>query len=53
MFRINNIKCALLFAQATQKVRKLEICNISEYYAMPTIGWRPGQKLTARKMSIF
>ncbi|KAL3665461.1 hypothetical protein V7S43_009499 [Phytophthora oleae] len=50
---INNIKCALLFAQAMQKVRKLEICNISEYYAMPTIGWRPGQKLTARKMSIF
>ncbi|ETL45650.1 hypothetical protein L916_04291 [Phytophthora nicotianae] len=36
-----------------QKVRKLEICNIAEYYAMPTIGWRPGQKLTARKMSIF
>jgi carbamoyl-phosphate synthase large subunit len=50
---INNIKCALLFAQAMQKVKKLEICNISEYYAMPTIGWRPGQKLTARKMSIF
>ncbi|KAG2530656.1 hypothetical protein JM18_001304 [Phytophthora kernoviae] len=50
---INNIKCALLFAQALQKVRKLEICNIAEYYAMPTIGWRPGQKLTARKMSIF
>ncbi|KUF98785.1 URA2 protein [Phytophthora nicotianae] len=50
---INNIKCALLFAQAMQKVRKLEICNIAEYYAMPTIGWRPGQKLTARKMSIF
>ncbi|KAJ0397019.1 hypothetical protein P43SY_003963 [Pythium insidiosum] len=49
---INNVKCAVLFAQAIQKVRKLEICNISEYYAMPTVGWRPGQKLTARKMSI-
>ncbi|KAF1318605.1 Carbamoyl-phosphate synthase, large subunit, partial [Globisporangium splendens] len=49
---INNIKCAVLFAQAIQKVKKLEICNISEYYAMPTIGWRPGQKLSARKMSI-
>jgi carbamoyl-phosphate synthase large subunit len=50
---INNIKCAVLFAQAIQKVRKFEICDIAEYYAMPTMGWRPGQKLTARKMSLF
>lgn len=49
---INNVKCAVLFAQAIQKVKKLEICDISEYYAMPTVGWRPGQKLSARKMSI-
>ncbi|KAL0590019.1 hypothetical protein ABG067_001986 [Albugo candida] len=49
---INNAKCAILFAQAVQKVHKLEICNIGEYYAMPTVGWRPGRKLTARKMSL-
>jgi carbamoyl-phosphate synthase/aspartate carbamoyltransferase len=49
---INNVKCATLFAQAVQKVKKLEICDIGEYYAMPTVGWRPGQKLTARKMSL-
>ncbi|TYZ57833.1 hypothetical protein PybrP1_004425, partial [[Pythium] brassicae (nom. inval.)] len=38
---------------AVHKVKKHEVCDISEYYAMPTIGWRPGQKLTARKMSIY
>lgn len=50
---INNVKCAVLFAQAIQKVRKFEISSISEYYAMPTVGWRAGQKLLARKMSLF
>ncbi|KAF0731564.1 hypothetical protein Ae201684_011185 [Aphanomyces euteiches] len=49
---INNIKCAVLLVQAMEKVKKLEICHIGEYYAMPTVGWSTGKSLLARKMSI-
>lgn len=49
---VTNIKCATLLVQAFKKVEKLEIHCISEYYAMPTVGWRTGKKLLSRKMSI-
>ncbi|KAG3069984.1 hypothetical protein PI124_g21421 [Phytophthora idaei] len=47
---INNIKCALLFAQ---KVRKVEIWQYRQVLRDAHDGWNPDQKLTARKMSIF
>ncbi|EQC32261.1 aspartate carbamoyltransferase [Saprolegnia diclina VS20] len=49
---INNIKCAIMLTTAMEKVKKLEICHIGEYYAMPTVGWSTGKNLLARKMSI-
>ncbi|KAL4172766.1 hypothetical protein KRP22_007928 [Phytophthora ramorum] len=40
---INNVKCALLFAQAVQKVRKLEICNISSTTPCPPSAGAPAR----------
>lgn len=49
---VTNIKCAVLLVQAFNKVKKLELHDIDEYYSMPTVGWSTGTTLMARKMSI-